>query len=42
MIKLLRASKFGMAKVQCSYIQNGQVKTFEGTIYFAVDGTCSN
>ena len=28
-----------MAKIECSF-EIGQIKTFGGTIYFAVDGTC--
>ena len=29
---LLCTCKFGVAKVECSYFQNGQVKTFGGTM----------
>ena len=40
MVMLLWASKSGTAKIECSF-EMGKVKTFGGTIYFAVNGTCT-
>ena len=39
LVMLLWTSKFATAKIESKYLRNGQVNTFGGTIYFAVNGT---
>ena len=41
MVMLLCASKFAMAKIECSFDLRRSENIFKGTIYFAVDGTHS-